>query len=687
MQKKKSGRNAFIRTYILSDIVLILLVIMTMTPIIFRSIRLSNEKIAGEVKAAVLKTAAELENMFQGLQSMMMYPNKEILDVTRISGKPVGSDYYKMSKASQFISIIGKSNASIKEIIVLFQQNDVIIRTGGCFDTNVSFDHYYRDATIREDISGGRNTHRFLSNRRLFIGSQSNVVEVFGYCFPNNAIIGSNACVFISTQATLTDKLLPVIGNDGFYLLTDAIGNRIAQLGDTDRALSSDNGQFMTSSASCLNGALTLLAGCPREMVTDSMLDLYTLLGAVLIWSLIVGLSISAINVHRINIPFQRLNRELSLALEHADVSKEESLSLQNELEDIRRQEHDFEEQVQEFRNTLRNSAITILFTCGYLRDEDKSFILAQTGDIYNGFIVGYGEVNTMYSVEYQDEMLTLLLGSQRKHLPLNAIFCQIGHDTVATLFAAEDLEYFRSYMVSRGVTWSFSTPMTGIDNVSYALEQARFFRDDGGQITGPEFQKLQQFVAAGDTSQAELLLEDLLSRTSRSSLLLDGVRAILALLGRQCGHTSMPPILSGNKISSAECSALHQYVRELCDIVNTHKKSHNTKLKEMVLTYIREHFNQSDCYAGVIAEHVGISEKYLYSFVKEQTGYSVGEYISNLRMEKACELLIGSDIPINRIYCETGFNSENTFYKAFRRKFGISPGAYRQQQQHIVDS
>lgn len=46
--------------------------------------------------------------------------------------------------------------------------------------------------------------------------------------------------------------------------------------------------------------------------------------------------------------------------------------------------------------------------------------------------------------------------------------------------------------------------------------------------------------------------------------------------------------------------------------------------------------------------------------------------------MERAKQLLIESDMPIDRVAAGCGFSSESYFHSHFKRAAGISPGEYR---------
>lgn len=116
----------------------------------------------------------------------------------------------------------------------------------------------------------------------------------------------------------------------------------------------------------------------------------------------------------------------------------------------------------------------------------------------------------------------------------------------------------------------------------------------------------------------------------------------------------------------------------ELCEVVMDHRKSNNEKLKTDIVTFIREHYSDPSLSASSIATQLMISEKYVFSFVKEQTGKTLGKYIEEIRLANAERLLVETDEANSKILMQCGFGSENTFYRAFSKKHGVSPTVWR---------
>ena len=113
-----------------------------------------------------------------------------------------------------------------------------------------------------------------------------------------------------------------------------------------------------------------------------------------------------------------------------------------------------------------------------------------------------------------------------------------------------------------------------------------------------------------------------------------------------------------------------------VCSAVNDRKKSHNTQLRENVVQHILTYYMDPNLSLWSVADAFGVTEKYLSDFFKEQTGIAFHTYVTDLRMERAKELM-ESGISIADVAHEVGY-SHKSFSRAFKRLFGVSPTEYR---------
>lgn len=92
----------------------------------------------------------------------------------------------------------------------------------------------------------------------------------------------------------------------------------------------------------------------------------------------------------------------------------------------------------------------------------------------------------------------------------------------------------------------------------------------------------------------------------------------------------------------------------------------------------IAENIGNPDFSVDSIVEKMLMSRASVYNRLKELTGYSIGDYINEYRFTHAKELLTGSNLPINEIAAQLGFNSQRYFSTFFKNKTGMTPSAYR---------
>jgi AraC-like DNA-binding protein len=71
------------------------------------------------------------------------------------------------------------------------------------------------------------------------------------------------------------------------------------------------------------------------------------------------------------------------------------------------------------------------------------------------------------------------------------------------------------------------------------------------------------------------------------------------------------------------------------------------------------------------------MSHSKLYKKVKSVSGLTVNAFIRYIRLRKAAELFIHSDMNINETAFEVGFNNVKYFQKQFHKLFGMNPSEY----------
>lgn len=96
------------------------------------------------------------------------------------------------------------------------------------------------------------------------------------------------------------------------------------------------------------------------------------------------------------------------------------------------------------------------------------------------------------------------------------------------------------------------------------------------------------------------------------------------------------------------------------------------------VIAYIDDNFTNPDFSQPDIKEKFNISTKMISKILKQKKNMLFSEYLESLRIGKARYILAHSDIKICDISKMCGYGTNDAFYKAFNKKEGTTPGAYR---------
>jgi len=110
--------------------------------------------------------------------------------------------------------------------------------------------------------------------------------------------------------------------------------------------------------------------------------------------------------------------------------------------------------------------------------------------------------------------------------------------------------------------------------------------------------------------------------------------------------------------------------------VLNKEDERFCRKLERIVNTRLRNPNLNID----IIAAQFGIGRTNFYRKVRELTGISPNDYLRKCRMERAAELLLSSELPVNDVCAQVGIPDAQYFSRVFKAHFGVSPTVYREQ-------
>lgn len=82
----------------------------------------------------------------------------------------------------------------------------------------------------------------------------------------------------------------------------------------------------------------------------------------------------------------------------------------------------------------------------------------------------------------------------------------------------------------------------------------------------------------------------------------------------------------------------------------------------------------------GSVAAYVGLNEKYFTTRFTKSAGMTFRDYVTELRLDRAKQLINTTDLRMYEISERIGYNNVEHFTRMFKKKYGISPSDYKKQ-------
>lgn len=105
--------------------------------------------------------------------------------------------------------------------------------------------------------------------------------------------------------------------------------------------------------------------------------------------------------------------------------------------------------------------------------------------------------------------------------------------------------------------------------------------------------------------------------------------------------------------------------------------KSADEKLMERLMKVINENISNPELSVEMIADRVGISRVHLHRKLKELTNQTTRDFIRNIRLKQAADLLTEKNLSVSEVAEATGFSNLAYFSNAFKELYGVPPSSY----------
>lgn len=145
--------------------------------------------------------------------------------------------------------------------------------------------------------------------------------------------------------------------------------------------------------------------------------------------------------------------------------------------------------------------------------------------------------------------------------------------------------------------------------------------------------------------------------------------RIYLEFSGRQRGYLSL--------LRAYVTELIIKLFRSMESSARERISPHQKETVESAVAYLRENY-RTHITLEDLAMHIFLNKDYLNRIFREETGLPINAFLQKLRVYEASRLLCSTNLAVAQIGSACGFGDTKTFYTAFKRQMGMTPGQYR---------
>ncbi len=120
--------------------------------------------------------------------------------------------------------------------------------------------------------------------------------------------------------------------------------------------------------------------------------------------------------------------------------------------------------------------------------------------------------------------------------------------------------------------------------------------------------------------------------------------------------------------------TALNEYIDASFEEYENHNSS---QLVQKIVKYLEENYAQNITLSS-LGEKFYSNSSYISRVFKQKTGKNYSDYLLDIRIDRAKQLLVSTGFSVGRISDMVGFDNTKYFSRIFKEKTGVQPIAYR---------
>lgn len=633
------------------------------------------------------------------------------------------SDYIAIRDAQYYLLAITAANSTMADIVIYFSNSGIVLTSNHSYVSQESFLRQYKGIEIDTQAFVQRPSTRNAAYAYMAGGKvQAPGQQATEIAFISRIPLGSTSIIrprsyaylLVSKDALLDGLLTEGMRAYGSLELLDGEGRPLC--------IYSAQEDFVTegSVVSITNEANTLKVNAylPEHYFGITLKTVSDFVNLSIVAVFIIGVVAAFMAAWQQSMPMRRLLASFAKEGLGEPAHRDEYVWLQESMRHMNEERRDITVQLDTHRKLVQMNSLERLLTGASMTREQQERAHSSLANMPRPFMVGYAKLlfaSKLDSSEAEDIRAVVIMEHLQNALPPQSIMYSFDADTLALLVpclqdsgqiaAAVRANLSRVNSLGKNrIEIIFSVPISDVGEIALAYDQIRARYTPNSQdccvvcctqeleesspysVRG--LHQLYDYINIYDVQAATSLLESLIyspyfqGESLRQRFFM--LRGIL-LLSAANTHIESDAVRNLRYQPADNLQTMMEKmsaaVTDLCQQVMVRKNTHHDKRTQAILDYMNKNFQDSHCCPSVLAAAFSITEKHLYTLLKEKADTTPAAYLQELRLKKAASLIETTMESTQQVSMECGFINFNTFYKAFKRAYGVTPTQYRDRQ------
>lgn len=655
----------------------------------------------------ISRTKFYLDSIFDSCDSIFgnYSSNENIINFSTLDKKELEDNFYQAYKLIQSCKGIITTNNYVKNVFIVFKNNDYVLHNNRSLR---ELDLFYQDNIDLKDKSiddfyeiifnKDNYKHQIISNlngSENFLYYRPIAIDLYGYSAVAVVEVDSSEIKKVLSGGNQSDNIYQITdGQDNILFEFDTIDNPNCYVKFSETSNVCDLGYNLFVDKTKLNVRLSYLTS----------LNFY-----ILLFLFLVNFVLSVIFAKKYSAPVYDLildndhlsleNLEQRISLKQTYINKWLSGNIISD---------------QEFANASKflnmPDDLKCFCTCLIEVNPRNPFFLTIQDDVVENFNVKkiISDLSVDILVSDISESRAVIVFYSKESKDNLVLYIKNLLDQIQTALDQNSLDH---YIITVGNIVEHFSDLSISYNHAHELMLQSLYNEKKIQVTFYDYSigekinydystaletKLMNFVHSGDKVQVNKILNDLIiDNITVKKISLNMLKLLLIDIYGTYVKTyknlavaiqiEKPESLKVNvdRINKNELILefykLVEKFNYLCNLIEKNHQTSNSTIIEDMKNHINDNYDNTNYGLLNLSDEFNLTENYICQLFTRHCEQSFHSYLQKVRMQKCTDLLLNTSLSIKEIQVKVGYNSSNTFIKAFKRVHGISASRFRE--------